>query len=312
MSGFVYIMSNPLFSRIKIGRSSKDPTKDRLKQLNSETGTAGDYKCEYFAFVEDEKKLELAVHRALAEERVHKEFFEVSVSHAIEVIREHAEKFDSMKYEEVYFKNIRSINYQNGNIYTGETDLNSGLRDGYGTLKKADGSIEYQGSYEQGNHHGKGTFNFQFKGSDGSPSFSRYEGKWANGKKHGYGEHTFYKGNSTEGDFSHSDQGEFEEGCLVKGIRTTTSIEYDGKFKDNKFHGHGICKFESGASYEGEFKNGLRHGKGIYWSPEGNRFEQEFDNGELKTSKELDKMSVGTTVILALVGFFLLMIFFEN
>mgnify|MGYP001270521783 CR=1 FL=1 len=38
MAGFVYIMSNPLFDRIKIGKSTKDPTKDRLNELNRETG----------------------------------------------------------------------------------------------------------------------------------------------------------------------------------------------------------------------------------------------------------------------------------
>ena len=54
MAGFVYILSNPLFTRIKIGK----PTKDRLNELNSETDTPEKYKCEYNAFVGDKHGLE--------------------------------------------------------------------------------------------------------------------------------------------------------------------------------------------------------------------------------------------------------------
>ena len=109
MAGFVYIMSNPLFSRIKIGYSSKDPTGERLAQLNSETGTAEDYKCEYYAYVEDEKGLELEVHKKFSHARVHKEFFEVSILEAISMIQECADDYGGIKFEEQFFKEIHKI-----------------------------------------------------------------------------------------------------------------------------------------------------------------------------------------------------------
>ena len=93
--------------------SSKDPTKDRLKQLNSETGTAEKYQCEYYAFVNDEKSLEQAVHQNLSENRVHKEFFEVSILEGINAIKNLADNYGGIKYEEKYYKNIRKEKFEN-------------------------------------------------------------------------------------------------------------------------------------------------------------------------------------------------------
>ena len=51
-------MSNPAFpDLIKIGKSKKDPTTDRVSELN-QTGVPEPFKVEYYAFVEDEDYLE--------------------------------------------------------------------------------------------------------------------------------------------------------------------------------------------------------------------------------------------------------------
>jgi hypothetical protein len=111
MAGFVYIMSNPLFDRIKIGKSTKDPTKDRLDELNRETGTPEKYKCEYYAFVGDEHGLERAVHREVFNKRPNpkREFFEVSVPEAISEIRRLATNYEGIKLEEIYYKSPEEI-----------------------------------------------------------------------------------------------------------------------------------------------------------------------------------------------------------
>ena len=107
MAGFVYIMSNPLFpSRVKIGLSTKDPTIDRTNQLSKETGVPEPFKCEYYAFVGDERGLEQRVHKELDKKRPNKqkEFFEVTVPLAMSTIRRLADSFGGIKYEESFYK----------------------------------------------------------------------------------------------------------------------------------------------------------------------------------------------------------------
>ena len=79
MAGFVYIFSNPLYSRIKIGKSARVPTEGRLSELSGSTETPEPFKCEYYAFVGDEDGLELAVHQHFADKRPNKyrEYFEM-------------------------------------------------------------------------------------------------------------------------------------------------------------------------------------------------------------------------------------------
>ena len=100
-------MSNPLFpSRVKIGLSTKDPTIDRTNQLSKETGVPEPFKCEYYAFVGDERGLEQRVHKELDKKRPNKqkEFFEVTVPLAMSTIRQLADSFGGIKYEESFYK----------------------------------------------------------------------------------------------------------------------------------------------------------------------------------------------------------------
>jgi len=105
MAGFIYIMSNPAFPNLlKIGKSKKDPTTDRVNELN-QTGVPEPFKVEYYAFVEDEDYLERVVHQKFASQRPNKnrEFFSVDCVEAIDVIRQLSEVKAKIKYEEVYY-----------------------------------------------------------------------------------------------------------------------------------------------------------------------------------------------------------------
>ena len=105
MAGFIYIMSNPAFpDLIKIGKSKKDPTTDRVSELN-QTGVPEPFKVEYYAFVEDEDYLEQRVHSYFNTKRPNKnrEFFSVGCAEAIDTIRSLSDPYSKIKYEEVFY-----------------------------------------------------------------------------------------------------------------------------------------------------------------------------------------------------------------
>lgn len=47
-------------------------------------------------------------------------------------------------------------------------------------------------------------------------------------------------------------------------VDAVNMFSYNGDWKDDKKHGQGIFKFDSGFSYEGEFENDLPKSKLIY------------------------------------------------
>ena len=111
MAGFVYIMSNPAFPNLlKIGKSKKDPTTDRVNELN-QTGVPEPFKVEYYAFVEDEDYLEKAVHSKLRQQRpnLNREFFKVECLKAIEIIHELSSPRSEIKYEEVFYVSPKEL-----------------------------------------------------------------------------------------------------------------------------------------------------------------------------------------------------------
>ena len=105
MAGFVYIMSNPAFPNlIKIGKSRKDPTTDRVSELN-QTGVPQPFKVEYYALVENENYLEQELHEFYDSKRPNKsrEFFSVDCSEAIETIRSLSEANSTRIAEKVFY-----------------------------------------------------------------------------------------------------------------------------------------------------------------------------------------------------------------
>lgn len=310
-------MSNPLFSRIKIGRSSKDPTQDRLKQLNGETGTAEKYKCEYYAFVGDENGLETSVHRELADRRVHKEFFEISILEAIDTIREHSDNYGGIKYEEVYFKSIHESRNSDGSLYVGETNGGTyGQPHGYGTLTAADGTIRYKGQYKNGKFHGKG-FNHHLGKLDKEKQDSySYDGDYTDGKRHGYGVYKFYSKSISENKegITHETKlrvtrdGEWRDDEFIKGVAYfSDGSKYEGNFHAYLLHGKGVFIDAKGASYEGFYKNGERHGDGVEWNSKGDKFAVKYENNKQIKCEPLDQMSDLKKWVLGGGVFFLLM-----
>ena len=85
--GYVYVLSNPAFSWLKIGYS-KNGGHVRAKDLSKETGVPLPYDCDYELEVDDARFVEGEVHKELDQYRVNrgKEFFNCSVETAIECI----------------------------------------------------------------------------------------------------------------------------------------------------------------------------------------------------------------------------------
>ena len=103
MAGFVYIMSNPAFPLLKIGRTNRDPDVYRKEELDV-TGLPEPFKVEYYVYANDYITLEMDIHRHLDEYRPNKgrEFFNCSIEVAIDTIREIGGdkiKFEQLNYE---------------------------------------------------------------------------------------------------------------------------------------------------------------------------------------------------------------------
>ena len=106
MAGFIYVMSNPGFDgRVKIGKSSKDPTADRVGELNNTSSVPEPFKVEYYCYVEKFDQLETKVHRLLDDRRPNKrrEFFKIELWDAVDTIKEVAEELGGIKFEEFFF-----------------------------------------------------------------------------------------------------------------------------------------------------------------------------------------------------------------
>lgn len=87
---WVYVLSHPQEpDLLKIGYTSKDP-KIRIKELNSQTGVAGEYKLVYLYKTVNGQALEREIHNFLKEKRIHprKEHFELTRDQAVQVIKE--------------------------------------------------------------------------------------------------------------------------------------------------------------------------------------------------------------------------------
>ena len=84
--------------------STKDPTLDRIHELNS-TGVPHAFKCEYYAFVDNHDQLERIVHNVLHDDRANnqREFFSLDCAKAINIIRDQANLQSAFKYEQIFY-----------------------------------------------------------------------------------------------------------------------------------------------------------------------------------------------------------------
>ena len=94
MAGWIYIATNKhMPGLIKIGMSSKQPSKYRMHELSTATSIPSKFRAEYEAIVEDEVHLERMTHRAFAHNRVshNREFFDARVADVVTFIRNNTE-----------------------------------------------------------------------------------------------------------------------------------------------------------------------------------------------------------------------------
>eukprot|EP01034_Spumella_vulgaris_P035452 gene35452-43713_t len=135
-----------------------------------------------------------------------------------------------------------TIEYQNGNVYTGE-HVNR-IREDQGSLTLAKGGAVFSGEWRNDKQNGYGTAIYPDGGS--------YKGSWMDSKRNGYGvtqpedqRHNVYTG-------EHIDRVREGHGTMTLAIGGTV---FTGEWHDNRQNGHGTAK--------GEFKNGKQCGKGV-------------------------------------------------
>lgn len=125
MAGFVYVMSNPAFDgRVKIGKSIKDPTADRVSELNNTTAVPEPFKVEYYCYVDNFDEIETKVHRLLSANRPNRgrEFFHVEVNFAVETIQAIANELGGIKFEEFYFEQADVTDLKSNSSRASEAD----------------------------------------------------------------------------------------------------------------------------------------------------------------------------------------------
>jgi len=109
---------------------------------------------------------------------------------------------------------------------------------GYGNETYENGTMKYQGEFQDGERHGYGIFIWK----DGK----RYEGNFSKGLKSGYGILTWPSGD-----------------------------KYEGEFKNGVRDGFGIMHYPSGNKYKGEFKND-KSSKGELFDTSGDKYVGDF------------------------------------
>ena len=94
-----------MVGRIKIGRTSKDPKANRLRELSADTAAAEPFHLEYYCYVEEYERLETLVHAELAHVRPNKnrEFFIITPPEAMLIIQGLASNCGGIKFEESNF-----------------------------------------------------------------------------------------------------------------------------------------------------------------------------------------------------------------
>ena len=149
-------------------------------------------------------------------------------------------------------KEIRKIEYENGDIYEGKIKKNK--RSGDGKMIYSNGEI-YEGEWKKDKKNGYGTLKKNNR--------NIYQGYWKYDKKHGKGRIDYKIGNYYFGDWKN----DIREGNGK--LRELTGEIYEGEWKEDKRSGKGklynIFSLEK-ILYNGEWKDNLRNGfgKGIY------------------------------------------------
>lgn len=182
-----------------------------------------------------------------------------------------------------------------------EGPLVDGVREGFGTLTYADGSV-YEGEFANDLPSGN---NETLLFADGR----RYQGTFIEGQMQGYGTLEWPNGDVYVGTFNANaitGTGTFYwqnlnvsyKGTIEDGKRHGLGVmiwpdgrRYDGAFRQNERHGFGIFRNSDGSRYRGFFALNQRHGDGVFEDSEGIKEFQQWNAGELVVRKPLAEVS---------------------
>ena len=147
---------------------------------------------------------------------------------------------------------LRIDNLQNKHtlkvVYTGQYN-DKGQYHGNGKLVDDDGTI-YEGQWENGKIHGKGT--------ETHPSrLHWYQGDFLNGKRHGQGEEIYLNGKRFTGTWHEGEKKGIGHGKEIYADRST----FEGEFMDGQKH-NGTRLYPDGSYYVGGWKDNKQYGTG--------------------------------------------------
>lgn len=153
------------------------------------------------------------------------------------------------------------LTVQNNTVYTGQFDLRTNCKEGFGVQIWPDGS-KYVGLWKEGKAFGFGRFIL----ADGDA----YQGEWLEGKAHGRGDYFYADGARYQGDWIEDKQQGFGSECWPDGSR------YQGEYRDGKKNGEGLFTWADGATYYGQWSNNKMHGMGVFKLPDGRTYEGQY------------------------------------
>lgn len=145
-----------------------------------------------------------------------------------------------------------------------EGDMVDGVIEGEGRMLWSNGD-RYEGSFKNGLFHGHGRMETPYGWS--------YEGEFTEGDITGHGTLIYSDDQHYTGQLRYARP----EG---KGVMHSHGDQYDGEFKDGKYHGSGMLTTRDGETYTGEFRDGVFHGQGEYVTSDGRVYRGEFVSGE--------------------------------
>lgn len=93
--GYIYILSNPSFGQdlYKIGKTTRSP-EERAHELSSHTGVPAGFQVEFSRLVNDCHEAETMIHGALKRYRGRREFFEIALERAVDIVEAICSVFD--------------------------------------------------------------------------------------------------------------------------------------------------------------------------------------------------------------------------
>ena len=179
-------------------------------------------------------------------------------------------KTHKLNYQEYLPSNLNTyktnpIEFSNGNVYSGNWNLNGEI-EGYGIYLIKNKNVITEGIWLKGSIiYGRIFF----------PNGNIYEGDIRNSVPHGNGMIIFTNQEIYKGDFENGEM--TGKGTFIYSDKSY----YSGKIKNGVFEGKGSIKWNNGTEYHGNFVNSVLSGKGkMYNNNTGEKYVGYFDKNE--------------------------------